>query len=159
MKRSLGLTTSGRSTVVDLPVERVRAVVADGLTGKHWYDDAAPIVVRGGVDRLLGGRGRRWPAPGRPLLERGDRVGFWRVVRSRVDELALRAELRLPGTVELVTRMSAEDGRTRITQTVTLRPDGVLGRAYLLADLPAREAVIELVHRRLLRDLRVPQKS
>jgi len=49
--------------------------------------------------------------------------------------------------------VTAEADGTRLDQRVTFRPDGPLGAAYLLADLPAREAVIGLVHRRLLQDL------
>ena len=139
---------------MDLPIDAVRAVVASGRPGARWYVDALPLVVRGGIDRLLGGDGRRWPAPDRDLLQRGDRVGFWSVVRSRTDELALRAEVRAPGEVVLTSRLTAlSPTRTRVDQTVTFHPSGLLGAAYLLADLPAREAVIELVHRRLLRDL------
>jgi hypothetical protein len=37
---------------------------------------------------------------------------------------------------------------------VTFRPHGRLGTAYLLADLPARELVAELTHRRMTADLR-----
>ena len=37
---------------------------------------------------------------------------------------------------------------------VTFEPEGLLGTAYLLADLGAREAVVELTHRRLVGDLR-----
>ena len=60
-----------------------------------------------------------------------------------------------PGTrpVTLTTTVTAEGSGTRLNQGVTFRPDGLLGQAYLLVDLPAREAVIGLVHRRLLQDL------
>ena len=66
-----------------------------------------------------------------------------------------RRAVRAPGRVRLRSRVDpvgraadadAPDGR--------LRPRGTLGLAYLLADLPAREAVVELTHRRLLTDLR-----
>ena len=147
MERRTRLHSSSRSSVVDLPGERVRAVLAGGQAGPHWSVD-------GGVDRLLGGAGRRWAPPGKPLLEAGDRAGFWRVVRSTRRELLLRAEVRAPGTVELRTVLSSVDGsRTRVDQTVSLDPSGLSGQLYLLADLPARETVIELAHRRLLRDL------
>jgi hypothetical protein len=70
------------------------------------------------------------------------------------DGLALRADVRAPGVVRLETRWAPETPeRTRVEQVVTFVPSGPLGWAYLLADLPAREAVIETAHRRLLRDL------
>ncbi len=154
MRRRSRITSSSRTSVVHLPVADVRAVVASGRRGPQWYADALPLVARGGIDRLLGGAGRRWPAPDRELLEPGDRVAFWTVTRSTADELVLRAEVRAPGEVVLTTRLTPVDARrTRVEQTVALHPSGLLGAAYLVADLPAREAVIELTHRRLLRDL------
>lgn len=155
MERRTRLRSSTRTSLVDLPADRVRAVVADGRSGPRWYLDALPFVVRGGLDRALGGEGRRWPPPGRDLLEAGDRAGFWHVVRSTPRELLLRAEVRAPGVVELRTEMTAHAvGATVLAQTVSLEPTGLSGQLYLLADLPAREAVIELAHRRLLGDLR-----
>jgi hypothetical protein len=68
----------------------------------------------------------------------------------------LEAEVRAPGTVRLTTTAEAlDDATTRLVQTVTLRPDGLLGLAYLVADLPAREAVVGLAHRHLRAELRV----
>jgi hypothetical protein len=112
-------------------------------------------VVRGALDRLLGGAGRRWPAPGRDLLVTGDTVGFWRVVRADDGVLDLEAVVRAPGRVTLRTEVSPYGAGARVSQAVTFAPHGVLGSAYLLADLPAREAVIALTHRRLLHDLRI----
>ncbi len=157
MLRRTRLHSSSRSSEVRLPVTRVRSVVANGRDVPQWYVDALPWALRGGVDRALGGEGRRWSPPGRDLLEAGDHVGFWRVIRSTGRELLLRAEVRAPGTVELRTTFAASgDDHTTVAQTVSLDPSGLPGQLYLLADLPAREAVIELAHRRLLRELRRP---
>lgn len=154
MHRRSSLHASTRSSVVELPLLRAHAAVSSGEAGPQWYVDALPWVVRGGLDRLLGGAGRRWSPPGRALLEDGDRVGFWTVLASTQRELVLRAEVRAPGIVELTTRLDPEGaGRTRVEQTVALHPRGLAGRLYLLVDLPARETVVELAHRRLLRDL------
>lgn len=156
MPRRTRLLSSTRATVVDRPLSEVRAVVAGGRAGRHWYVDALPFVVRGGIDRAVGGAGRRWPPPDTELLAAGDRVGFWHVVTSSPAELLLRADVRAPGVVELRTRLRAAGSGTEVEQTVTFDPRGWWGTAYLLADLPAREAVIELTHRRLLRELRRP---
>ncbi|MBD8868236.1 DUF2867 domain-containing protein [Nocardioides donggukensis] len=147
------LTTSTRSTAVPMPPESAYAVVASGRPGPQWYADAAPLVLRGALDRVLGGPGRRWPAPDRPLLSRGDRVGFWRVVAAGDGVLDLEAEVRAPGSVRLRTEVLPDGPGSRVDQRVSFAPDGLLGAAYLLADLPARETLIALVHRRLLRDL------
>lgn len=127
----------------------------------RWYVDAGPFVFRGAVDRLLLGGGRRWPVPDGPVLRTGDRAGFWEVVEAapgRPDahddfSLVLDAAVRAPGRVTMRTRVGAEGTGSRVDQSVTFLPGGVLGAAYLLTDLPARETLLELVHRRVLADL------
>ncbi len=153
------LLTSSRASTVDHDPDQVWAVVACGRPGPRWYADAAPFVVRGALDRLVGGAGRRWPAPDRDLLTAGDTVGFWRVVRATDGVLDLEAVVRAPGRVTLRTEVTPDGTGARVAQAVTFEPHGVLGTAYLLADLPAREAVITLAHRRLLGDLRTARTS
>jgi len=154
------LHTSTRSSEVVLPVAAAWEVVASGRHGPRWYVEAAPFVLRGAIDRLVGGAGRPWDPPGTPLLAAGDTAGFWRVLEARTDDggrhrLLLEAAVRAPGRVLLETRVDPlGPERARIGQQVRFEPHGVLGRAYLLADLPARELVIDLTHRRLLADLR-----
>lgn len=158
MLRHLGLLATSRASDLALALEQVWAVTASGRTGPQWYVDAPPFVARGAIDRLVGGRGRRWPPPGADLLRPGDRAGFWFVVDAhhQGDErwLALDARVRAPGRITLTTEARAlPDGGTRLTQTVGFAPDGVLGAAYLLGDLGLRELVVELVHRHLVADL------
>lgn len=152
------LRTSRRTSDLSLSADRVWAVVASGRRAPQWYVDAAPFVVRGAVDRMLGGRGRAWEPPGTPLLASGDAAGFWRVREAgRAGDrfrLVLEAAVRAPGRVLLRTEVEPLAGSgSRLHQVVSFDPDGLPGRAYLLADLPAREAVLELTHRRLLADL------
>lgn len=155
MRRQRTMTTTSRDSRLVAPVEEVWAVVASGRSGPQWYVDAAPFVVRGGIDRLVGGDGRRWDPPGTPLLATGDRAGFWRVDRAdhEAQRLVLVADVRAPGTVTLTTEVRADAGGCVLHQRVALDPRGLLGAAYLVADLPARETVMELTHRRLLRDV------
>jgi hypothetical protein len=154
--RRTSLTTSTRSTPVDLPADEVWERLVSAGARHRWYADAAPFVLRGAIDRLLGGAGRRWPVPERRLLERGDRTGFWAV--STCDHtrlrLVLEAQVRAPGTVLLESRVTEEPDGSRLLQSVTFEPRGLVGAAYLLADLPAREAVIELAHRAALAEVR-----
>ena len=154
MDRRIQLHQSSRSSTLDLDAADAWAVVASGRPGPQWHVDALPFVVRGALDRALGGAGRRWPPPDRTLLETGDRVGFWRVTDTRRRTLVLEAEVRSPGLVRLTTSVhAAGPGRCTVKQAVRFEPDGLVGQLYLLADLPAREAVVELTHRRLLADL------
>ena len=160
------LHASTRSSEVALPVESAWAVVASGRRGPRWYVEAAPFVLRGAIDRLVGGAGRAWDPPGTPLLAAGDTAGFWRVLEAgdRTGEeaydggrcrLLLEAAVRAPGRVLLEAGVAPlGPDRCLVDLRISFEPHGVLGRAYLLADLPAREAVVDLAHRRLLDDLR-----
>ena len=163
MERRTSWGSTTRSSRVRLDAEHAWALVASARAGPQWYVDAAPFVFRGAVDRLTLGRGRRWPVPDRPVLRPGDTAGFWRVLEDGPVEdgpvedghhLLLEAAVRAPGTVRLSTLVTPEGPHCcRVAQTVTFTPAGLLGRAYLLTDVPARETLMELVHRRVLRDL------
>lgn len=157
MRRRPSLSATSRSSDLPVAAGAVWRVVANGLDRPQWYVDAAPLVLRGWIDRGLGGRGRPWRPPGTPVLSTGDRGGFWEVEEADHDahRLVLRAAVRAPGQVRLTTTVEAlEDGRSRLAQRVAFTPSGLLGHAYLVADVPAREALLELVHRRLLADVR-----
>lgn len=145
---------STRSTSLPRDPDAVWSVVAAGDAGRHWYVDALPFVVRGAVDRALGGDGRRWPVPARPELRTGDTAGFWRVTRAGRRTLDLEAEVRAPGRVRLETRVEPDAaGGCTVRQELTFQPAGLLGQLYMLVDLPAREVVAELAHRRLLAEI------
>jgi Protein of unknown function (DUF2867)/Polyketide cyclase / dehydrase and lipid transport len=149
MERRTSLRTSTRSSHLDLPADRAwPAVTAAGGRGR-WYTEAPPFVVRGAIDRLLGGAGRRWPVPTADRLADGDRAGFWEVREAddRTRVLRLEAAVRAPGTVVLTTTVAPAIHGCTLTQAVSFAPSGLLGTAYLLADLPARELVVELAHR------------
>ncbi|WP_372727309.1 DUF2867 domain-containing protein [Nocardioides sp.] len=150
------LHSSHRSSLLDVAPARAWAAVVAAGGRPRWYVDAAPWRVRGGIDRLVGGAGRRWPVPGQARLSPGDTAGFWRVLK--VDDargvLLLEAAVRSPGTVTLRTSVQAvSNHKCRVEQVVTFTPRGALGRLYLLADLPARAAVIALCHRTLIAEI------
>ena len=152
MRRRTSLTVSQRSSDLAVPVTEAWRRVAAATPGSRWYVDAPPFVLRGAIDRALGGAGRRWPLPGRPLLETGDVAGFWRVVEADHEQhrLVLEAAVRAPGRVRMTTTVTAGGRGTGCTlaQEIAFEPSGALGAAYLWADLPAREAVLEVAHRR-----------
>ncbi|GAB2865450.1 DUF2867 domain-containing protein [Nocardioides pacificus] len=150
----MGLHTSRRTSRLAVSPDDAWRVVASGETGEQWYVDAAPLVLRGAIDRVLGGHGRAWPPPGRALLAVGDRAGFWEVTdmsdRAGDHTLQLVARVRAPGRVTLTTRVLPHPrGGTTLHQAVRFDPSGLVGRAYLAADIPAREALLTLVHRRV----------
>ena len=149
------LTCSSRRSIVALRPREAWKVVANGRVGPRWYVEAPPLVLRAAIDRALGGQGADAPPPGRPLLRRGDHAGFWDVAKADGSCLELLARVRVPGTVTLrvdVDAASDLDAST-VTTTIELEPRGLVGAAYLVADLPAREAVASLTHRRLVEEL------
>lgn len=149
------LTTNGCSTHLDRAPEQAWAVVADGRPGPRWYVDAAPLVFRAALDRVVGGTGAIATPPARGVLTTGDRAGFWEVSDADHEQhsLVLTALVRAPGTVVLTTTVEPTSRGCLLRQTVGLQPEGLLGAAYLLADLPARALVMELTQRRLVSDI------
>lgn len=132
---------------VDAPAGVLWDVIR-GIGGDNgWYTVPGVWALRGGIDRLLGGVGARRTTPAR--LEKGAALDWWRV--EEVDEgrsLTLRAETKLPGTVFLELRAEPLDALTsRYVQTVRFLPDGLTGRAYWYAQLPAHEFVFGVMAR------------
>lgn len=122
--------------------------VISGIGGDNgWYTVPGVWALRGGIDRLFGGIGARRTAPAR--LEAGAALDWWRV--ESVDDgrsLTLRAETRLPGTVFLELRAEPVDATTsRYVQRVRFVPDGLAGRAYWYAQLPAHDFVFAVMAR------------
>jgi uncharacterized protein YbjT (DUF2867 family) len=127
--------------------DRVRRV--GGATG--WYFANALWELRGAIDRALGGvgmrRGRRDPVE----IRVGDALDFWRVERFEEGRLlALRAEMKVPGQARLTFEVEpAPGGGSRLRQTAEFHPDGLAGRAYWWALLPAHAVIFGLMARRI----------
>lgn len=128
-----------RTIVVDVPpaqaFEPVRRI--GGAAG--WYFGNVLWTARGWLDRCLGGvgmgRGRRDP----DVCGIGDVIDGWTVEAYEPDRrLRLSADLKLPGRGWLEFGVTPIDGgrRSRIRQTATFDPRGLLGRAYWYAILP-----------------------
>jgi hypothetical protein len=109
--------------------DRVRRVGGD----VGWYYADALWVVRGWIDRLIGGvglrRGRRDPEN----VFIGDAIDFWRVADLSVGKrLLLHAEMKVPGDAWLEFRVepSGDGSRSQLIQTAFFRPSPVWGRLY-----------------------------
>lgn len=123
---------SGYRIVLDAaPQEVWKPIVRiGGATG--WYSADALWVLRGAVDRLVGGvglrRGRRDP----DRLLAGDAVDFFRVLE--VEEpfhLHLLAEMKFPGEASLEFKLHPmKEGRTELQQLSRYLPKGVSGLLY-----------------------------
>ena len=95
--------------------------------------------LRGWLDRIAGGVGRRRGRRHPTELRVGDRVDFWRVEALQPSRLVrLRAEMRLPGEAWLEWSITPEPerGRVRFVQRALFRPRGLSGRAYWYAVAP-----------------------
>lgn len=126
-----------------LPVRRI-----GGNTG--WYYANFLWVIRGWLDVLAGGvglrRGRRDPEQ----LAVGDVLDWWRVESVSPDRhIRLAAEMRVPGRAWLEFEVTPEGTGSRLTQTATFDPHGLMGLAYWYAVWPLHA----LVFRGMLRGL------
>lgn len=116
-------------------------------------------VLRGGIDKMVGGiglgRGRRHPQQ----LAVGEPVDFWRVEaleRPREGEdglLRLRAEMKVPGEAWLEFRIRPqEDGSSVLEQQARFHPRGLWGRAYWYGLSPIHSFMFPRMARRIARD-------
>lgn len=128
------------SVDVNAPADDVFRAICRIGGGHGWYGAQWLWVLRGFMDRLVGGpglrRGRRDPDE----VEFGEALDFWRVTDlDRPRTLALRAEMKLPGEAELAFRVEPPDvqgGPCRLVQTARFVPRGLVGLAYWYAVLP-----------------------
>ena len=108
------------------------------IGGEHGYSTASwAWELRGFIDKMMGGvglrRGRRDP----DKLVIGDAVDFWRVEELIPEKLLrLRAEMKMPGLAWLEFRLEKTKTGTKVTQTATYAPKGLLGQLYWWAVFP-----------------------
>ncbi len=127
-----GMMIERRQLVVDLPPGALFRAYT-GLGGdRGWLYLNWTWVVRGWIDKLVGGvglrRGRRHPDEVRV----GEALDFWRV--EAVEPgclLRLRAEMRVPGKAWLQFQSTpTPEGKTLLTQTAYFAPRGLAGLIY-----------------------------
>jgi hypothetical protein len=123
-----------------------------GIGGERgWLAGEWLWVLRGGLDRLVGGvglrRGRRHP----DHLRVGDSLDFWRVEALEPGRLLrLRAEMHLPGEAWLEwTVEPTSSGGARLRQRALFHPRGLYGRTYWLAVAPFHRLVFRPMAERL----------
>jgi hypothetical protein len=130
------LYTDEREATVPASPDRLWQVI-EGVGGENgWYSWPLAWVVRGWLDRLVGGvglrRGRRDPR----RLHVGEPLDFWRVEEIEPGSLLrLRAEMRLPGLAWLELRVCTDNG-VRYVQRAVFHPHGLGGHLYWWAVRP-----------------------
>ena len=127
-----GMMIERRQVVVDLPPETVFRAYT-GLGGERgWLFMNWTWVIRGWIDKLVGGvglrRGRRHPDE----IRVGESLDFWRVEAVEPNQLLrLRAEMKVPGRAWLQFQSSPVDnGKTLLIQIAYFAPKGLSGFLY-----------------------------
>jgi hypothetical protein len=117
-------------------------------------------VLRGLLDRMVGGpglrRGRRHPTELLP----GEAVDFWRVEAADPPRLLrLRAEMRLPGRAWLEWEAREEKGGSLLVQTAYFEPKGLTGFLYWWALYPIHRRIFSDLARAIVREAEAAQAS
>ncbi len=130
--RAEGMICDLREVAVDVPADRVFAVL-ENLGGKHgWLSFDVLWRVRGWMDRLIGGagnsRGRSRPTG----MRVGDVIDLWRVERVEAPRaVLLHAEMKLPGEAWLQFELRPDvSGRTMLRCCAWFQPKGLFGEIY-----------------------------
>ncbi len=127
-----GMIVERRTRHVEASTHSVFRAFAGIGADRGWYFATWAWVLRGLMDRLVGGtglrRGRRHPNE----LRVGDAVDFWRVEALETGKLLrLKAEMKLPGRAWLqFEAREINDGTSELEQTVAFIPKGLLGLSY-----------------------------
>ncbi|MDR3685648.1 MAG: SDR family oxidoreductase [Coriobacteriia bacterium] len=104
---------------------------------RGWYAFDTLWDLRGFIDILLGGPGRRRGRKDPFVLVEGDYLDWWRVERLDPPRLLrLVAEMRLPGRGWLQYELRRDGESTIVRQTALFDAKGVLGRLYWYSVLP-----------------------
>lgn len=132
-----------RVRIVKASKEDVWKVVSKigGKTG--WYHGTWLWILRGFIDRLVGGVGASRGRRNTKDISVGDVLDFWRVSSVEpADHLILAAEMKLPGIATLEFKMKAIDHQTcELTQHAQFQPHGLTGIIYWYTLIPLHEYI------------------
>ena len=122
--------------------ERVWEVVSSIGGTNGWYYANPLWNLRGILDRMVGGVGRRRGRRHPTELRVGDTLDFWRVVAVEPGRrLTLLAEMRLPGSAILEFEVLPEADGSRIVTAAHFHPAGALGLLYWYALWPIHKRI------------------
>ena len=110
---------------------------------RGWYHADWLWVLRGWLDRLVGGIGLRRNRGRRKGLAQGDTVDFWRVASVVPGEhLLLSAEMKLSGKATLEFQINdTGDGTCELRQTAKFWSDGIFGVLYWYPLIPVHHYI------------------
>jgi len=151
-----GLFIERRQALLDLAPEAVFRAYT-GIGGERgWLYLNWLWVVRGWMDKAVGGvglrRGRRHP----DVIHAGESLDFWRVEAVEKNRLMrLRAEMKVPGRAWLQFESLPQDGKTLLTSTAYFAPRGLSGFLYWYAMYPFHKFIFAGLTRQLASRARV----
>ena len=140
-----GCLTDTRSVEIRQSEEQVLENIWQIGGDRGWYYANWLWVIRGILDKLVGGvglrRGRRDPVN----LQSGDALDYWRVILADRNNkrLLLYAEMKLPGEAWLEFKIINESNTSFLIQKATFRPRGILGRLYWFGIYPLHVMVFK----------------
>ncbi len=122
----------------DHPPEKLLEKVWSIGGDRGWYAMDWAWLIRGKIDKWLGGVGIRRGRTDPKTLNPGDALDFWRVLVAdkKNRRLLLYAEMKLPGEAWLEFRIHPTTDGATLHQRATFRPKGLLGRLYWWALYP-----------------------
>ncbi|MBK0419034.1 SDR family oxidoreductase [Leucobacter sp. CSA1] len=143
--------TDARSRATTASRDDLWSVIESIGGANGWYSPSLLWLVRGWMDRVVGGVGSNRGRRSRARLAVGDAVDFWRVEAvERGALLRLRAEMKVPGSAWLEMGCVEADGELRYTQRAVFFPSGLGGRLYWLCVLPFHGVVFTDMARRIV---------
>jgi uncharacterized protein YbjT (DUF2867 family) len=131
-----------RSVSVPVPPDRAFAPIRR-IGGTHgWYYANFLWTIRGWIDLLCGGIGRRRARRDPEQLHVGEVLDWWRVEKYEPNQrLKLSAEMKVPGRAWLEFEVQPSDHGSIIRQTAIFDPIGIIGLMYWYGIYPLHAAI------------------
>lgn len=119
---------------------------------RGWYFANNLWRFMGFLDRMVGGVGLRGRT-NQSVLQAGDALDFWRVLLADKEKgrLLLFAEMRLPGEAWLEFSIIQKDQQDYLSQVITFRPKGLMGRFYWYLMMPFHSLIFNEMARNIVR--------
>ena len=138
-----------RIAKVSVPVSAAFRPIREIGGQRGWYFANFLWTIRGWIDLLCGGVGRRRGRRDPEHLAVGDVVDWWRVEEYQADErLRLLAEMKLPGRAWLEFEVQQTENGSLIRQTAIFDPLGLWGLVYWYILYPVHAIIFRgMLHR------------
>jgi uncharacterized protein YbjT (DUF2867 family) len=131
-----------RSATVAVPPEQAFAPIRRIGGARGWYYANFLWTVRGWIDLICGGVGKRRARRDPEHLRVGDVLDWWRVEKYEANHcLRLAAEMKVPGRAWLEFEVEPSGSGSMIRQTALFDPVGLAGLAYWYSLYPLHSVI------------------